>query len=166
MPTTQHQSTDRQICMNIRSMSSNNHPVCRYFMARRHSWAWLTAWLFAFGPATPLLAQQSLPLPAGSQEHLRRIVAQSALSNCYLLRAGVDSKAAFRANTAAAISHLKDSTANGFSSIAPGSMPKLSRVLSLQIAAASVKICPDEVPTDVKTLVNNIKTKLNSNAGQ
>ena len=132
-------------------------------MAQRHPWAWLAAWLLGFGPATPLHAQQSTPLPAGSQEHLRRIVAQSALSNCYLLRAGVDSKAAFRANTAAAISHLKDSTANGFSSIAPGSMPKLSRVLCIQIAAASMKICPDEVPADVKTLVKNIQTKLNNN---
>ena len=93
-----------------------------------------------------------------------RLTSAAALSNCYLLRAGVDSKAAFRANTAAAISHLKDSTANGFSSIAPGSMAKLSRVLSIQIAAASMKICPDEVPADVKALVNNIKTKLNNNS--
>ena len=132
-------------------------------MAQRHSWVGLAACLLCFGPATPVQAQQSTPLPASSQEHLRRIVAQSALSNCYLLRAGVDPKAAFRANTAAAISHLKDSTSNGFSSIAPGSMPKLSRVLSLQIAAAAMKICPDEVPADVKAVVNNIKTKLNNN---
>ena len=135
-------------------------------MVRRHTWPWLAAYLLGFGPATPLQAQQSTPLPASSQEHLRRIVAQSALSNCYLLRAGVDPKAAFRANTAAAISHLKDSTANGFSSLAPGSMPKLSRVLSLQIASASMKICPDEVPADVKALVNTIKTRLNSNIEQ
>ena len=86
---------------------------------------------------------------------LVRLNYTAALSNCYLFDAGIDSKTAFRANTAAAISHLKDSTANDFSSIARGSMPKLSRVLSIQIAAASMTICPDEVPADVKELLNN-----------
>ena len=107
------------------------------------------------------LAQENSPLTDLNREQIRAIVAQSALSNCYLLRSGIASKTAFRANTAAAISQLKDTGNQIYSRIKPDERSKFQRLLSLQIASSATRICPELIPEDVKEAVNEIESKLN-----
>ena len=123
-------------------------------------WTVLVIGSLVIGPQAIAQEPKATPIPTATSEQIRGVVAQSALSNCYLLRAGVNPKTAFRANTAAAISHLKDTKNEGYNSIPPGNLSRLSRLVSIQIASASTRICPKLIPADVKALVNDVETKL------
>lgn len=110
--------------------------------------------------ASLALAQHRPWRSIGDRDPIRAIVAQSALSNCYLLRAGVNSKTAFRANAAAAISHLKDTKELTYEKIPANEEPRFRRLISLQILSATNHICPALIPTNLRQTLEKIETKL------
>ena len=111
------------------------------------------------------LAALSSPLSPTTEDKLRSIVAQSALASCYLLKAGVKPKTAYTANTAAAISHLKDTGMTSSTLTDDESMRKLSKLISLRIARASTRICPELVPANVKTSVSKVEALIKKRRG-
>ena len=113
--------------------------------------------------ASLALAQQRPWTPTEDREPMRAIVAQSALSNCYLLRAGINPKTAFRANAAAAISHLKDTKSLTYETIPANEEPKFRRLISLQIISATNRICPALIPADVRQTLEKMESELYDN---
>ena len=120
--------------------------------------------LAALGVIQTTTAALSAPLSPAAEEQIRSIVAQSALSSCYLLKAGVNPKTAYTANSAAAMSHLKDTgMASGDMTDEP--MRKLSKLISLRIARASTRICPELVPANVKASVDKVEALMKERRG-
>ena len=105
------------------------------------------------------------PLSPATEEQIRSIVAQSALSSCYLLKAGVNPKTAYTANSAAAMSHLKDTGMTSSTLTDDESMRKLSKLISLRIARASTRICPELVPANVKDSVDKVEALMKERRG-
>ena len=120
--------------------------------------------LAAIGVLQTTNAALSAPLSPATEEKIRSIVAQSALSSCYLLKAGVNPKTAYTANSAAAMSHLKD-TGMASGDMTDESMRKLSKLISLRIARASTRICPELVPAKVKASVNKVEALMKERRG-
>jgi hypothetical protein len=112
--------------------------------------------LVTLGALQTTTAAVSAPLSPATEEQIRSIIAQSALSSCYLLKAGVNPKTAYTANSAAAMSHLKDT---GMASVdmTDERIRKLSKLISFRIARASTRICPELVPANVKASLDKVE---------
>jgi len=121
--------------------------------------------LVTLGVLQTATAALSAPLPPAMEEQIRSIVAQSALSSCYLLKAGVNPKTAYTANSAAAMSHLKDMGLTSRDMTDGESMRKLSNLISLRIARASTRICPALVPANVKASMSRVETLMQERRG-
>ena len=121
--------------------------------------------LATLGALQTSTAALGAPLSPATEEQIHSIVAQSALSSCYLLRAQVDPKTAYTANSAAAISHLQDMGLTSRDMTDDESIRKLSNLISLRIARASTRICPALVPANVKASMNRVETLMQERRG-